>query len=327
MEKISIIVPIYNVEKYIRLCVDSIINQTYRNIEIILVDDGSPDECPKICDEYVGKDSRIRVIHKVNGGLSDARNAGMKIATGDWLGFVDSDDYIHPKMYEILLNNAKNTNSDLSVCNFDLVKESECCDFSLDGGVRLIEQPVREFLCNKVFSANSWNKLYKRQLFDGIEFPVGLLYEDLATTYKIVDRAERVVLSDDKLYAYVQRGNSIMNNTRFLMKPDKVSIVQEMWCFFDRKYNDEDLKAGILEYLISDIFNMLGVNTWVENKPYRVYLNRFMKGKWFHILKNRKLSAYRKMVMMFSCKFPHVMQLAFCIKRNLVRCNLRSRFQ
>ena len=120
---ISVIVPIYNVEKYVNKCVGSIVNQTYTNLEIILVDDGSPDRCPEICDEWAKKDSRIKVIHKKNGGLSDARNAGMKIASGDYIAFVDSDDWIAPEMYERLLMAIKNDNSDIAACAVKMVWE------------------------------------------------------------------------------------------------------------------------------------------------------------------------------------------------------------
>ena len=118
--KISVIVPVYKVEKYLDRCVESIVNQTYKNLEIILVDDGSPDNCPVMCDEWAEKDERIRVIHKENGGLADARNAGMNIATGDYIGFVDSDDWIEPNMYEVLLKNALKYDADISRCGLSV---------------------------------------------------------------------------------------------------------------------------------------------------------------------------------------------------------------
>ena len=116
-ERISVIVPVYKVEPYLRKCLDSIVNQTYRNLEIILVDDGSPDNCGRICDEYAERDKRIRVIHQKNGGVSSARNEGLKIASGDWIGWVDSDDWIEPDMFEYLLENAKKSKADIAVCS------------------------------------------------------------------------------------------------------------------------------------------------------------------------------------------------------------------
>ena len=115
---ISVVVPIYKVEEYLQRCVDSIINQTYKNLEIILVDDGSPDSCPKMCDNFAKQDKRIKVIHKINAGVSEARNTGLEYATGDYVGFIDSDDYIHPTMYEKLLNGIKKENSDICMCRF-----------------------------------------------------------------------------------------------------------------------------------------------------------------------------------------------------------------
>ena len=317
MNKISIIVPIYNVENYIVRCLNSIINQTYTNIEIILVDDGSPDNCPQICDEYAKRDSRIRVIHKANGGLSDARNAGMRIATGDWFGFVDSDDFVHPQMYEILLNNALTTNAELSVCDYCLTLEEEEGQFSLDNKVKVIDQPIYDFICNKAFSVNAWNKLYKRSLFNDLEYPVGLLYEDLATTYKVVNLAERVTVTDAKLYAYIQRSNSIMGSTRFMMKKDKVTIVREMWDFFEQSNlsaKREYLRAT-LEYCLSDVFNMLGSGTWKTNTNYRKALKEFVftNNKIINIELN--ISFYRRTVLFLALLFPKITEVAFQLKK------------
>ena len=153
---ISIIIPVYKVEKYIYKCIDSVLNQTYKNLEIILVDDGSPDKCPEICEEYAKKDNRIKIIHKKNGGLSDARNAGLKVATGKYIGFVDSDDYIEKDMYQVLYNNIIKTNSDISIVNLKEVKENEIIENNVKDEQNTIEytklEGLKKLIENKIKS-------------------------------------------------------------------------------------------------------------------------------------------------------------------------------
>ncbi|MFJ7827544.1 glycosyltransferase family 2 protein [Psychrobacillus sp. NPDC096623] len=209
---ITIIVPIYKVENYLHRCVDSILNQTYKGLEIILVNDGSPDSCGKICDEYAKLDERVKVIHKKNGGLSDARNAGVEIAQGEYISFVDSDDWIGEnyikKLYQLLIN----TNSDISVCNFiktsteklqvDILME-EIYEYS---NVKALEQLYGRFGVQMV---TAWGKLYKRKLFEGIRFPVDRIHEDEFTTYKLIYKAKKIVLTTAQLLYYWQREDSI----------------------------------------------------------------------------------------------------------------------
>ena len=175
-KKISVIVPVYKVEPYLSRCLDSIINQTYRNLEIILVDDGSPDRCGEICDEYARQDSRIRVIHKANGGLSDARNHGIDVAIGDYIAFVDSDDYIATDMYEKMLARLELDNSDMVVCNYYRFDEGSAPP--KDGYIQL---PDRVLTQDEAFDfylqiggdyVSAWNKLYKRTIFDDLRYPV-----------------------------------------------------------------------------------------------------------------------------------------------------------
>ena len=208
MPKISIIVPIYKVEQYLHRCVDSILAQTFTDFECILVDDGSPDNCGAICDEYAKKDKRIRVIHKPNGGLSDARNAGIDIAKGEFLGLVDSDDWIHPQMYEILYKGIVENNVKLSVCAYeetDLEKEFEHISepkFEVCRGMDFL-------ISNNVTAVVAWNKLYHRSLFEDIRYPVGKLHEDEFTTYKILYKAGSITYCCEKLYMYFINNNGI----------------------------------------------------------------------------------------------------------------------
>lgn len=218
--KVSIIVPIYKVEGYLDRCVESIVNQTYSNLEIILVDDGSPDSCPSMCDDWAKKDSRIKVIHKPNGGLSDARNAGMEVASGEYIAFVDSDDWIEHNMLEALYNEIVSTGSDIAACGIRMVWDdnspdrilTEQCGRKVFSGT---EEAMRGLIQEFCILQTVWNKLYKKERIDKIFFPVGKINEDEFWTWKAVANAEKVVFIDTPLYNYLQRSGSIMRNGSF----------------------------------------------------------------------------------------------------------------
>ena len=210
---ISVIVPVYNVEAYLPRCVDSILAQTYENLEIILVDDGTRDASDKICDDYAARDPRIKVIHKKNGGLSSARNAGIDIARGEYLGFVDSDDWIEPEMYGHMLNLALKYDAPL-VC-------AGRYDFSSRRGVRTVglcpekEEVITGMeLLGRVFTwdhcdSAAWDKLYHRSLFREIRYPLGVFSEDVAMFYKLAELVDRAVMCDKPFYNYFHRPGSI----------------------------------------------------------------------------------------------------------------------
>lgn len=224
--KISIIVPIYNVEKYIRRCIESILNQTYTNFELILIDDGSTDSSGVICDEYANKDNRIKVIHKENGGLSSARNAGLDIATGEYISFVDGDDYIAEDMIEKLYNSITGNNADIAVCNYKCVDENGNCLDNLNKGTPIIttvyskNDYFRNLACKKYYYyVIACNKLYKKDLFKGIRYPLGKLCEDNHIIDSLVEQCSVISSIKDSLYFYVQRNGSIMsgkNTKRYL---------------------------------------------------------------------------------------------------------------
>lgn len=217
---LSVIVPIYKVESYLDRCVQSIVDQTYKNLEIILVDDGSPDRCPEMCDSWKQRDNRIHVIHKANGGLSDARNVGIEQSHGEWLAFVDSDDYIMPDMYEKLMTEALRCQADIAFCGYflDYTTHHESLNpFFKDKRKVLSGKEMVEFYfrIHSVEFVVAWNKLYRRSLFFGpshIRYPVGKLHEDAFTTYKLFYPSRKIVWLNEELYAYVQRDGSIMTN-------------------------------------------------------------------------------------------------------------------
>lgn len=210
---ISVIVPIYNVEKYLARCVDSIVNQTYKNLEIILVNDGSPDLCHQMCDDYAEKDSRIKVVHKKNGGLSDARNAGMAVAKGEYISFIDSDDYVSDDFFECLLDVMNKENSDIAECSVvKLYEDNRFDEFSDDLSVKTYDtqDAMSALIAENPFHQHVWNKLYKTELVRDIPYAVGKLNEDEFWTYQVFGRANKVSKLNKTMYYYFQRNSSIM---------------------------------------------------------------------------------------------------------------------
>lgn len=237
---ISVIVPIYNVEKYLARCIDSIVNQTYKNLEIILVDDGSPDSCPQMCDDYAKKDSRIKVVHKKNGGLSDARNAGMAVATGEYISFIDSDDWIETSMFELLLNNIFQYDCEISCGGIMMVWENGGKKeplFPIDKTVVIkgTKEAILDLIQKKHIIQPVWNKLYKKSVIKDVPFPVGKINEDEYWSWKAVSRANGVVCSETVVYNYLQRNNSIMHSDKY----NPLFVLEakcEMCDFIDEKY-------------------------------------------------------------------------------------------
>lgn len=209
---ISVIVPVYKVEQYLPRCVDSLLRQTYENLEIILVDDGSPDRCGEICEEYARRDSRIRVIHKENGGLSSARNAGIDVARGEYLGFVDSDDWIEPETYALMAAMAMEENVSLVCAGRFNVTEDGAKTVGLCPPRR--ETISGEELVSRIFrwdhvDSAAWDKLYHSSLFRGIRYPLGKICEDVPTTYRLALAAGKAGMLNRPVYNYFQRSGSI----------------------------------------------------------------------------------------------------------------------
>jgi len=233
---ISIIVPVYNVEKYLCRCLDSILQQTYTNLEVILVDDGSLDNCPHICDKYAVRDNRVRVIHKTNGGLSSARNVGLDIANGEWVGFVDSDDWILPDMYEKLYSAAICENADLAICGYIYIDENNIPS----DGISLVKDEILEKsdAFNKLiekkssFYVTAFNKIYAKKIFNNLRFPLDRLHEDEFTIHSIFNECRKIVAISDILYMYVQREDSIMHKKFSIKRFDYIDAIIERYNFF-----------------------------------------------------------------------------------------------
>ncbi len=239
IDLISVVIPIYNVEQYLKKCIDSVINQTYNNIEIILVDDGSPDDCGNICDEYAKKDSRIKVIHKINGGLSDARNAGIEIASGKYITFIDSDDIVENDYIEYLYKLLKKYNTKISICSYYVITEdNKKIDYGKDYKEQIMakEECLERMLCEEGFSVSAWAKMYDIQLFNNVRYPYGKICEDNGTTYKLIDQVDKVAYGNIPKYYYLKRSGSIMSNNFNIKKMDMIELTDEMCDFLYEKY-------------------------------------------------------------------------------------------
>lgn len=214
---ISVIVPIYNVEKYLQECLDSIINQTYKNLEIILVDDGSTDNSGIICNEYAKKDNRIKVIHKKNGGLSSARNAGMdECSVGGYITFVDSDDWLELDTYELAYKTIVDFNADIVAYNFFVdFKNTSLFDENFQQYCICDNEIVDKIYTNNYYSTVIWNKLYKKDLFKDIRFPLNCVFEYWYVYLPLLENCNKLVIVSDKMYHYRQRINSIVNSKVF----------------------------------------------------------------------------------------------------------------
>ena len=240
---ISVIVPVYRVEKYLPACIDSILNQTFTDFELILVDDGSPDRCPEICDETAKRDARVRVIHQANAGLSAARNAGIEAAHGAWLSFVDSDDYIAPQFYEKLYQTAQRTDADCVMCSVQNVDESgkpiDSALMRMADEVKTGREVLRKIGRDDVTPyLTAWNKLYRRKLFNTLRYPAGRQNEDVFVFAELFCQVQRAACVAEPLYFYRKRIGSIMNSVVTLRNLD------EMWayvnCFEHLQQDDEE---------------------------------------------------------------------------------------
>ena len=209
MPKLSIIVPVYKVEQYIHKCVDSILNQTFTDFELILVDDGSPDNCGKICDEFVQKDERVRVIHKENGGVSSARNLGVDEAKGEYISFIDPDDWIELNMYEDIFNFVNENNVDVACFEVYEVKGNKCSAHYRFERNRVFEKEEALYdILVDIIDNSPCNKVYKRSVWEGVRFPVGRRFEDVATIYKTFHNSNKVGYMKKAFYYYLKREGS-----------------------------------------------------------------------------------------------------------------------
>ena len=274
---VSIIVPIYKVEPYLRRCLDSIVNQTYTNLEIILVDDGSPDGCPQICDEYAAKDKRIVVIHKENGGLSDARNAGLNICKGQYISFVDSDDRVDEKYIENLINLAIKEKADITISENLICKNKNISiNKSYNTKVYTSKEAILHLLkINHIAFTVSWGKLYKRELFSSLRFPIGKYHEDEVTTYILFYNSKKIAYTSEILYYYYQHAGSIVS-TRHPW--DVLEYLEQRYIFFKEKK-----ESNLLSLLLPPLCWQLLCAYWHQSKNNKSISNNYLNKLRFYI--------------------------------------------
>ena len=288
---ISIIIPVYNVEKYLKYCLESLLNQTYKNLEIILVDDGSTDSSPEICDKYKQKDSRIKVIHKKNGGAADARNCGLKEATGKYIAFLDGDDCIKLNFYEYLKKLIESGEYDIAECEFlripaEKIADAEAilCDANNSIEQEIIKQNRKEALedlygfylepyVNKVVL---WNKLYKKELFENIEFQSGRLHEDEFLLFRIFDRINNMIVTNLKMNAYIQSPNSMMRRKiTFKQVIDNLDAYKEAIQYFD---NEVEIKSNcVRRYLENCVELTYKIENFSQNENQKNEMFNYVK--------------------------------------------------
>ncbi|MDY3001340.1 MAG: glycosyltransferase [Romboutsia timonensis] len=299
---LSIIIPIYNVEKYLTKCIESVINQTYKNLEIILVNDGSTDNSKDIINKYSLIDSRIKVINKKNGGLSDARNVGIEIAKGDYIAFLDSDDWVELNMYEKLYSYIKQENADIAQCSYQKVYNEEVNNQKIKEEIKLISGKDSLYNLSGKNAGKTvvvWNKIYKRELFNDIRFPKGKYHEDEFTTYKVLYKANKIVDLNLPLVYYRQRDGSITNSKFNIKRLDALEAFNERLAFYKEKNLDELQQLTLVPILrLTNEFYIKIKDSDIDDK-YEILklLRQGIKKDYILFMKNKYVSFKRKILL------------------------------
>lgn len=272
---ISVIVPIYAVEEFLDQCIESIVSQTHKNLEIILVDDGSPDRCGQMCDAWAEKDRRIKVIHKENGGLSDARNAGLAEATGDYIAFVDSDDWIESNMYETMLCALTENDADFCACGImDSYSDKEVVH-PVRSCVGTSEVFLSMIYHDTVFPVAAWNKLYRSEMLTGFKFPKGKICEDAFTTYLLVDRADRIVQIKEPCYHYRIRPRSIMTSE---FRPARMDEEEAWRCNYQyMKEHYPDIAPAAYDFYLQKVHVLIKTIQPGQIQQYAAFYRQLLK--------------------------------------------------
>lgn len=304
-KKISVIVPIYNSEKFLKKCLNSIIQQTYRNLEIILINDGSDDNSEKICKMYCGKDKRIKLINQENHGQSYSRNLGIDLSTGEYLSFVDSDDYININFYKKLVDALEQNNADVSICNYLEVKgknqishvDNKCSDIV----VLSTKDTIRHLLKSDGINMENYlvNKLYRKEVFEGIRLPEYNIFEDLSIMYKILAKSKRTVYLKEKLYYYCIRADSSSRKLDSDFILNKLSILKERNQYISDNFTELEYEIDYnrLYYIIPDSVNISRNNDRMLYES-KLFLNEYYFFRSLIFKKN-----YRSLFNKYSLKY------------------------
>ena len=314
MEKVSIVVPVYNVEDYLKYCVDSLINQSYKNIEIILVDDGSTDDSGRICDEYAQEDDRVRVLHIENGGLSNARNTGVNVASAEWVIFIDSDDYYDRRTVEYLVQLQKKYAVDLVATSVIEVRDFQSDDFI--GSLTDIDSlkldrytALKEMFYGNIVGTHPGGKLYKKEILMKFPFPKGMIYEDLAVSFEHIGACNEIAVGYINLYKYYRRPGSIVNSSysdKFLDFYKAIELNRE---YVERDYpNDQEMKKALtVRYVFKGlhvVHTLLGSQMYEQVNKIRKEYRRY----WKDILINSHITRKNKLKYLLLLLSPHLYQ-------------------
>ena len=315
-ELITIIVPVYKVEDYLERCIESIINQTYNNLEIILVDDGSPDNCGKICDEYQIRDKRIKVIHKENGGVSAARNDGIAASTGQYIAFIDSDDYIKKEYIEKLYLNLKKNNCDISICSY---VETNDNTYPVEKNkeetyIYNSEQVMEKIMYQREIYTSVWCKLFKKELFGNIVFPTeSNIGEDLATVYKLITKSKKIVYSREKNYCYFQRNNSLIKSRFKKQRMNCINYVYQIVDFVKSEY-PYILPAAHNRLFMEAIFIIIQIPKKEYKDEYQ-QLKGIIKKYRKEVLKDKKSKKGYRIIALASYSGIGIIKIIFKLKK------------
>lgn len=285
---ISIILPIHNIQSYLPRCMGSLFGQTYRNLELILVDDGSCEECAQLCDQYADADSRVKVYHKPNGGLSDARNYGFLQASGEYIGFVDPDDDVDTDYITYLFDLILKYETPMSICQHRVVFENgRIKDYGTAGDEVLPSKTcVERMLYHDVIDTSAWGKLYRRALLEGIAFPLGKQFEDIGTVYKLMLKSVKISVGYESKYSYFIRGDSITNCTFNPHKLDLLEMTDQMAEDVASVY--PDLKDAALRRRVYARFSTLNQLLNTSEEHLKEEMVRFIRQNQQHVLKLKR---------------------------------------
>ena len=313
-ELISVIVPIYNVYEYLSCCIESILHQTYKILEIILVDDGSTDGSERICNQYANNDHRVKVIHQPNAGLASARNTGIANSNGNILSFVDSDDLISSNMINELYCLMKSKDADIVCCNYAYVDQNNnVISVHKTTASKLMElnsnQANKLLLYDDYYKCYAWNKIYRKRLFDGIHYPDGKLYEDIQTTYKLFNMSNKIVYYPKALYYYRLRDNSITLSKFSHKNLQILNPINYIW----NDSNDLDIKIGCLLYYFGFIQSAIDGNVF-DQKYFSLYKNWFDQVKLY--IYRSPLLSNRMKLNLFLCRYNFKFYKNIHLRRN-----------
>jgi len=324
MAEITIVVPVYNVEKFLKCCLDSILNQSFQDFQLILVNDGSTDNSGQICDEYQKKSEKVTVIHKKNGGLSSARNAGIESAKAPYIGFVDSDDYIEKDMFQVLYAAIKNHGADIASVDYLPVSENDFTAKDLEDSTISYEvfdetEVVSQLLVNEKIHRCAWNKLYKLELFENVRYPEGKVFEDTFTTYQLYRLAKKAVATNYKGYFYRQNDASI---TRKSFTPKNLDVLSETQkVLTDMEVNAPNLlefeQARLAEHYVELVMKLLNAPKTKETKKYLDDVLRKIKNDYGMLRQNKRTKKKIRRAIVAMNIAPHAFFMSYRIFKKI----------